>query len=67
MCHEPFHLFVQFLYDEVELSSAGLLELDDILPTYHKVDWNCRVLSFSAYKIKERAAKQKGVSTIRFD
>ena len=64
MCHEPFHLFVQFLYDEVELSSAGLLELDDILPTYHKVD---RVLSFSAYKIKERAAKQKGVSTIRFD
>ena len=30
-------------YDEVGQSSAGLLELDNILLTYHKVDWNCRV------------------------
>ena len=42
MCLEPFRLFFQYLYDEVGQSSAGLLELDNILPTYYKVDWNFR-------------------------
>ena len=50
---------VQYFYGKAEISSVESLETDNILLTWHKEDWNCRVFLHLAYEIKERAAKQK--------